>query len=254
MQMLYPSADLIVTPLADLGEELRGALNKPNLPIREILNPLFDESQVGACIPNERPNGTGSANGHPCFVAAGRFSKVKAYDLLIRAFQYVVKRHPDVRLRLLGDGEERDFLRTLARSLGVAERIHFEGFVTRPTDFFRSATALVVSSHREGTPNVIPEAMSVGLPVIARDCSVGVRRLLGEGRAGVLISGAQPDDLAKGMLGLMNNPSERARLVKAGYEQARKFTFQRTLPRFEQALRDVQDRGVERGAPIVSEL
>ena len=252
MRMLYPESDLVVTPVAELGEELRATLKKPDLPVREILNPLFDESQVVERESRSPPNG--APNASPYFVAAGRLSKVKGYDLLIKAFAELLKHYPDMHLRLLGDGEERDSLQQLARDLRVDHHVHFHGFVEQPIDFFRSAKALVVSSHREGTPNVIPEAMSVGLPVVARDCSVGVRRLLRNGGSGVLVRGGEPDELAEGMLSVLNSPRQREHLVAAGYAQARKFSFERALPRFEQAFLDVYNDGIARGGPIASLL
>lgn len=252
MKSLYPKADLVVTPHAELGEELRSVLKVPELPVREVLNPLFDETQVGTHLRDVRYRAAVSSSSY--FVAAGRLSKVKGYDLLIKSFKQILEHYPNLHLRLLGDGEERDSLKALVHDLRLEGQVHFEGFVKHPLDYFLSAIALVVSSHREGTPNVIPEAMASGLPVVARDCSVGVRRLLLSGEAGVLIRGAEPEDLAEGMLAVLNSQEQRKRLVVAGYDQARKFSFQRTLPRLEQAFLDAYYGSVVRGAPITSEL
>jgi glycosyltransferase involved in cell wall biosynthesis len=252
MKCLYPKADLVVTPHAELGEELRVLLKVPNLPVREILNPLYDETQVRSH--NRDDSDEGPVKSSSYFVAAGRLAKVKGYDLLIKSFQQILQYYPHLHLRLLGDGEERDSLDSLVHDLSLEGHVHFEGFVKSPIDYFLSGIALVVSSHREGTPNVIPEAMSIGLPVIARDCSVGVRRLVRDGEAGILIRGAEPGDLLEGMLAVLNNPEQRRKLVEAGYVQARKFSFQRTIPRLEQAFLDAYYGDVVRGAAITSEL
>lgn len=252
MRALYPKADLIITPLADLGIELRSVLRRPDLPVRELLNPLFDARMVAH--PTAPTNPDASARGCPYFVAAGRLAKVKDYDLLLRAFATLSRERPGPHLVMLGDGEERSALERLAANLGIADRVDFEGFVDRPIEVFRQAVALVISSHREGTPNVIPEAMAAGTAVIAKDCSIGVHRLLQGGRSGMLLQSPTPEDLAAAMRTLIDEPARRAELIAAGLRLAQHFSFQETIPRYAQTFVDAASRRIDRNAPVESLL
>jgi len=252
MRRLYPMADLIVTPLADLGIELRRVLHRPDLPVRELLNPLFDARLIAQPTAQTAPDT--SVRGYPYFVAAGRLAKVKGYDLLLQAFAALARQRPEPHLVMLGEGEERPELERLAADLGIADKVHFEGYVDRPMEVFRDATALVISSQREGTPNVIPEAMAAGTAVIAKDCSIGVHRLLQGGRSGMLLQSPSPDDLATAMRTLIDQPARRAELIAAGLRVARQFSFQDTIPRYAETLIDAAARRIDRHAPVESQL
>lgn len=252
MRRLYPVADLIVTPLADLGIELRRVLHRPDLPVRELLNPLFDAELIAQ--PTAPTDPDTSVRGYPYFVAAGRLAKVKGYDLLLQAFATLSRQRPEPHLVMLGDGEERLELEHLAASLGIADKVHFKGFVDRPMEVFRDAIALVISSRREGTPNVIPEAMAAGTAVIAKDCSIGVHRLLQGGRSGILLQAPTPDDLAAAMRTLIDEPARRAELIAAGLHLAQHFSFQETIPRYAQTLVDAATRRIDPNAPVQSRL
>lgn len=252
MRHLYPVADLIVTPLADLGIELRRLLHRPDLPVRELLNPLFDARLIAQpCAPTAPDT---SVRGYPYFVAAGRLAKVKGYDLLLQAFATLSRQRPEPHLVMLGDGEERLALERLAADLGIADKVHFEGFVDRPMEVFRDAVALVISSQREGTPNVIPEAMAAGTAVIAKDCSIGVHRLLQGGRSGMLLPSPAPEDLAAAMRTLIDDPARRAELIAAGLRLAQHFRFEETIPRYAQTFVDAAGGRIDRNAPVNSRL
>lgn len=113
--------------------------------------------------------------GHILFV--GRLVRIKGCDTLLRAFSLLVERNPGVRLSIVGDGPERENLRTLAGELGVHDRVTFHGARTHKEliGFYRSATMLAWPSVRlpsgqvEGLGMVAVEAAACGCPVLAAD-------------------------------------------------------------------------------------
>ena len=110
------------------------------------------------------------------FVSAGRLVASKGFDLLIEAL--ALCGNPRLRLTLLGEGPLREKLEALAKSRGVAGQVRFVGFQSNPYPFFFKADAFVLSSHFEGFPNVVLEALTCGTPVIATPAVGGVREIL----------------------------------------------------------------------------
>lgn len=118
-------------------------------------------------------------------VTVGRMKAVKNHPLLVRAFAHLNK--PDAQLLFVGDGEGRAPLLSLARELGVADRVILAGFHRDPTPFYRTADLFVLSSDYEGFGNVIVEALACGTPVVSTDCPSGPSEILEGGRYGRLV-------------------------------------------------------------------
>lgn len=100
----------------------------------------------------------------------GRLHRTKRLDLLVRAFAMVRRRAPEpVKLLLVGDGPDRDRLEKLAARLGLGEEVRFAGFVPRGDRVLRLFDVFVLPTSYEGCSNVLVEAMSKGLPIVATD-------------------------------------------------------------------------------------
>ena len=81
---------------------------------------------------------------------------------------------------ILGSGELEKELNELIKSKNMIDHIKIVPYTENPFMFIRKAKALIVSSHYEGLPNAIIEAMTIGCPVISTDCLAGPRELLGD--------------------------------------------------------------------------
>jgi glycosyltransferase involved in cell wall biosynthesis len=98
----------------------------------------------------------------PIACAVGRLTGVKGFDLLLRAWREV-----DAGLLLVGDGADRAALESLAKELGVADRVVFTGWRDDTPALIASCDLLVVASRREGGPITLIEALHVGRPVVS---------------------------------------------------------------------------------------
>jgi glycosyltransferase involved in cell wall biosynthesis len=99
----------------------------------------------------------------------GTGSSQKAHDVLIKAFARAFRGNSGHILVLVGDGPLRPELEELARNLGIAEQIRFLGQQPEPWPVLKAADIFCFPSRYEGLPNVLPEAASCGLPVLASD-------------------------------------------------------------------------------------
>ena len=125
-------------------------------------------------------------DGIPVIVGMGRLTRQKDFATLIRAFARVRQGLP-ARLIVLGEGEDRDDLEALCRSLGVAADVDLPGFVANPYAILARARLFVLSSRWEGLPGALIEALACGARVVATDCPSGPREILDDGRYGQLV-------------------------------------------------------------------
>lgn len=114
-------------------------------------------------------------------VFLGRLTGQKALWHLIRAFQAVLRRGVEARLIFIGDGdpEMTGYLKHSVSGYGISERVTFLGRSPNPYKYLARADVLALSSHYEGTPNVIVEAIALGVPVVSSHCTDGVVELMG---------------------------------------------------------------------------
>lgn len=157
-------------------------------------------------------------------VGAGRLSKQKNFELLIRAFARVADKFLEHKLVIYGKGALLEELQSLAAELGVRDRVEFPGFADNMPQILERSGMFVLSSDYEGMPNALMEAMASGLPCVSTDCGGGGARFLIEnGKNGILIPQRDEGALASAIEKIL---SEQALAAKLG-ENARK--LQETL-------------------------
>ncbi len=160
----------------------------------------------------------------PTVVATGRLAPQKGYDLLLRAHARVVGAHPHEVL-VLNDGPEAPTLRALAEQLGVQDSVRFAGAVPAPLPLVARADLFCLPSRHEGLPLALLEAVSLGVPVVAADCSPGVREALDGGRIGDLVPVEDVEALAAALERHLTDPAVLRRRAAHGPGHARTFDF-----------------------------
>ncbi len=118
--------------------------------------------------------------GDKCVICLSRFNAVKQLDRIIRAFSVVVKKEPQARLVLLGEGTLKDYLVMICNRFDLSKPVVFEGYTYFPGYYLEHARAFVMASKAEGFPNAMVEAMSYGVPVITTDSPGGCGEIVGK--------------------------------------------------------------------------
>jgi glycosyltransferase involved in cell wall biosynthesis len=191
-------------------------------------------------------------------IHVGRFTKDKGQWYLIRAFKEILKTIPDVKLVLLGDGELRGYAESLAKDLGIADKVHFLGFQQNPFKFISRATVFAFPSLWEGFPVALVEALVCKAAAVAADCKSGPRELLApntdlshiaqeieQSEYGVLISPfdgkfkdadspltKEESILAEALLLLLQDNSLRERYKQAGCQRTEVFRTDRIVQKW----------------------
>jgi glycosyltransferase involved in cell wall biosynthesis len=147
-------------------------------------------------------------------LGAGRLTLQKDLSILPRAFAKV-RESCVCRLIILGEGQQREVLQTLALELGVAQDLALPGFTSNPYVYMRHVSLFVLSSRWEGSPNVLTEAMALGVPVVSTNCPSGPSEILEQGRIAPLVPVGDDQVLAQAILTTLKNPPEPEKLQKA---------------------------------------
>jgi glycosyltransferase involved in cell wall biosynthesis len=163
----------------------------------------------------------------PLVLAAGNFVPAKGFDVLVKAAAVLAERKVPFRMRILGDGPERERIRAIARESGVEDRIEMPGFY-RHGEFPRhlaEAAVFVVparitrSGVREGLPTVIAEAWLSRTPVIGAPVG-GIPEVVIDGETGLLFPPENEKALAEAIARLLASDELRAGLASRGYDRA----------------------------------
>jgi glycosyltransferase involved in cell wall biosynthesis len=147
--------------------------------------------------------------------AVGRLSAEKGFDLLIQAVGQLVARGVDVGLLIAGEGDERERLQRLIGERHLSDRVQLVGYCRDPRPLYQAIDAYVLSSLREGLPNVLLEAMALEVPVVATRIA-GVPRLIQDEVNGLLVEPGDVNPLAETVRRLVGNPALGAQLARAG--------------------------------------
>jgi glycosyltransferase involved in cell wall biosynthesis len=160
-------------------------------------------------------------------LSVGRMVEKKGTDVLIEALARLPA-HLQWRLDHVGGGPLSAAMKRLAERRGIAARIHWLGPMSqdevleryRAADLFVLASRIAADGDRDGLPNVLMEAQSQGLAVIASDLPA-IGELVADGATGRLVPPEDPEALARAMAELIGDRGLRARLGAAGQERAR---------------------------------
>jgi glycosyltransferase involved in cell wall biosynthesis len=120
-------------------------------------------------------------------LSVGRLDEGKQFDVLISVFAHLAKRHANWTLRIIGDGSLRTTLQQQITELGLDTRIQLAGQSATIGEELAQADIFALTSKYEGFPNVLLEAMTVGLPCVSFDCPSGPQEITMGGQVALLV-------------------------------------------------------------------
>ncbi len=239
--------------------KLRNFLDKTTLP---LTNHIISNSEAGKKILIERTgvkeekisviyNGVSAKK--PCPVQVkentkrrdrikigfiGRLTKLKGLIYLLESIAQL--KNKKISLVLIGDGPERENLEKLSRELNIENQVKFLGRKENAWEYMANFDVFVLSSLWEGTPNVILEAMSQGVPVIATHVG-GIPEMIDDGKTGFLTESKNPKVLAEKInyvLGLSQSELEEI-IKKARKTVEEKFSLGKMINEHENLYREI---------------
>ena len=247
-------ADGLVAISSDIADEMEAA-GAPFHRIARIANGV-DVEGVRKLARGARSGGQG-----PVVLAVGRHHPKKAFDDLIRAFARVAGVHTGARLVIVGEGTS--WLRPVARTEGVEEKVELmgripaEGEAMDPRDalppalgrLYGRADIFCSPSKVEAFPLVNVEALAAGLPLLLTDIS-GNREVVAEGCNGLLVPPADIGALASALDALLSDPERCRRFGENSAERAREYDWDRIATQHVNFYRQISEYGTVRVVPF----
>jgi glycosyltransferase involved in cell wall biosynthesis len=153
-------------------------------------------------------------------VCAARLVEAKGVDILIHAVSRVLRQGISCKCVIIGDGPLKERLMRQANSLGLSGYVFFEGFQRDVRPYLQAGSAFILTSHLEGLPLSVLEAMACGLPCIVTNVG-GSAEAVKHQVVGLVIPPASVDEAEDAILYLATHPHERAGMASKTRETVR---------------------------------
>ena len=213
----YRAADCVLANSHEMARGLQRNLGVPHDRLRVIHNPIdIDRIQTMAAEPLP------DAPRRRFVVTAGRLEHQKAHDLLLEAFA-TSPACRDLDLVILGKGSLEAALKAQAAVLGIADRVHFPGFVANPWAYFARAALFVLPSRWEGFPTVVAEALACGAPALVTDCDFGPSEIVEHGHSGWVVPTGDLSAFRSAMEMMLTQPELAAAFSARGLRRVADF-------------------------------
>jgi len=155
--------------------------------------------------------------GNPKILMVGRLAQIKGHMYLIQALPQIIKKFPELKLILAGDGPMKDELIAKATSLNVLHHIEFVGFAP-PKIYASQCQLMILPSLFESFGLVYIEAFALKIPVIAFDAEAG-NQIIDNNETGILVPKKDSKALAEKIIYLLQSPHERNRIIENAYNK-----------------------------------
>ncbi|WP_328679561.1 glycosyltransferase family 4 protein [Streptomyces sp. NBC_00322] len=231
----YPLLDAVTTVTEADARAYRAQLKLPGVRV--------------VAVPNSVPALTVAPADHESkwIVAAGRLTKVKRYDLLVKAFSKVVAAHPDWRLRIYGGpdatGNERNALLALVEERQLHNHVYLMGPANPLEPEWVKGSIAAVTSSLESFGMTIVEAMRCGVPVVSTDCPHGPGEIIEDGVDGRLVPVGDVDAIADALIALIEDDELRRRTGQAALAASARFDPARIAERHEAMFTELVGQG-----------
>ena len=161
-------------------------------------------------------------------VLCGRVETVKAYDRMIRVTRRLKDDGFVFKVNFIGDGTQKEPLKSMAEDLGVDDVVNFLGFVAPPYSEMAKADVFVSTSIAEGYPVNICEAICLGLPIVATRCA-GTTEILSDGDDFALLAEQNDDSIYECVKKMMVDNSYRQNCAKNAMIASERFDMRKTM-------------------------
>lgn len=178
-------------------------------------------------------------------IAVGRLDHQKGFDRLLQAWKLVqeARRYDGWRLDIFGQGEWRDMLENFIRNNGMETTARVNAPTKDIAAEYADSAMLVMSSHYEGFPMVMIEAMACGLPVVTFDFKCGPKDIIRDGRNGILVPNDDIAALAQGMMRMMDDDDARRRMSDEARKVVDEYSEERVMGMWKELFEDLVPAG-----------
>jgi glycosyltransferase involved in cell wall biosynthesis len=172
----------------------------------------------------------------PVVLAMGRHCNQKGFDLLLKAWAQVCRKHPSWRVRIVGSGELTRELKDLAQILGISAQVEWIAQTPDVDTHYSEASVFALSSRFEGFGIVLIEALSHGLPVVSFRCHHGPEEIIENQQSGLLVENGNVQKFAQALDRMIIDDAMRKRMAQAALKRSEMFAPPRIIEQWEKVL------------------
>ena len=180
----------------------------------------------------------------PRLLCLGRAAHEKGFDLVLSAFGSIIRRFPEARLVIAGDGPERAALETQATDQGISEAVEFSGWVSpmRVAELINSSTLVVIPSRQDSLPLVALEAALMARPLVVSRVG-GLPEVVMHQEGGLIVDKEDIDGFASAVSFLLGHPDVAVEMGEASRRRVQAvFTWDRHLEAYDAIYRKLSER------------
>lgn len=176
---IYKKADCVVPVTNEIADDIIKRYNLSKMNVATVYNPYdLAEIEKQKLQPIENDAHVSFMSGGRCIISVGRNMHQKGFWHLIKAFKRVHDMIPDTRLVIVGRNEMPEQTDRLLEELNLTDVVLLAGYQSNPFAYINHSEIYVLSSLYEGFPNSLVEAMACGKPVVAANCKSGPKEIL----------------------------------------------------------------------------
>ena len=165
-------------------------------------------------------------------IAIGRYNYQKGFERLIEVWRFVVKDFPEWKLEIIGDGEEREKLRSLVNRYGLNDSLSLVAANNEIEKYYLNASLFVLTSRYEGLPMVLLEAQAFGLPIVSFRCKCGPSDVITDGVNGFLVDEGDIEQFAVALKRLMGDAAFRKQMGEKALVSSERFSEEQVMQRW----------------------
>ncbi len=226
IKLILPYSNKIIAQSTGMQQDLKIIFNNKESKITTIFNPSFHiQGKMNSLKLKHLEND---------FLFVGSFKPQKGLINLIRSFKMAYEKNKNIRLTLVGDGEEKKKLMKEVQQLGLNSCVTFEGYRENTLPYFKRAKATLLTSFFEGFPNVLVESIAAGTPVIAFNLPSGPDDIIVPGINGTLVDHLNLEGFSKAILDVANGEVQFSK--EKVIETSKRFALDKIVSQYEKVL------------------
>lgn len=192
VEFLYPKVEFCISQCKDMRLDLIQNYKFDPKKVKVIFNPVkYEIEKKSKNYKTKKDN---------VILLVGRIVKQKRHDIAIKLFSNILKKFPKFKLKIVGKGDQKKYIRKLVSKYKINKNVKFVGHLENLTNLYKKANLTIMTSAYEGFPNVLIESITLGTPVISYDCPYGPREIIINGINGFLVKNGDEINFEKKMV------------------------------------------------------
>ncbi len=177
-------------------------------------------------------------------ISVGRLETEKCFEDLIDLFKNIVEWNKDVKLRIAGKGSQKAFLEEKIKEASLEDNVILTGNKNKKEleELYLDSSLFVMTSRTESFGQVLVEAGSYGIPVLAYDTAQGAKEIIENDKNGFLISNRNKEEMVEKIKEILSNKELAKRLGNSGRDKASRYTKENIATEWKKFLEDIYDK------------